>query len=274
MKTLREGRRRRIRRISFSSGNCPDQAEEAQHPRHLGRRHRPRQHQRLQPRHHGLPDAEHRPDREGRRALHRRLRAAELHRGSRVVHPRRAPLPHRAAHHRHAGLAAGHPRLGAHHRRPAQAAGLRHRTVRQEPPRRPRHAPADGARLRRVPRQPLPPERRGRAGDVLLPEGSGVQEEVRPARRAPHLVGRQGRTEDRGHRAADPRADADGRSGDLRRGDQVHRRAVKAKKPFFVWFNTTRMHVWTHLKPSAEGAPASASTPTAWSSTTTWWASC
>ena len=30
-------------------------------------------------------------------------------------------------------------------------------------------------------------------------------------------------------------------------------RAVTGKKPFFVWFNTTRMHVWTHLKPSAEG---------------------
>ena len=28
---------------------------------------------------------------------------------------------------------------------------------------------------------------------------------------------------------------------------------VKAQKPFFIWFNTTRMHVWTHLKPSAEG---------------------
>jgi arylsulfatase len=27
---------------------------------------------------------------------------------------------------------------------------------------------------------------------------------------------------------------------------------VKEKKPFFVWFNTTRMHVWTHLKPSAQ----------------------
>ena len=29
--------------------------------------------------------------------------------------------------------------------------------------------------------------------------------------------------------------------------------AVKEKKPFFVWFNTTRMHVWTHLKQSAQG---------------------
>ena len=31
--------------------------------------------------------------------------------------------------------------------------------------------------------------------------------------------------------------------------DQAH----KAKKPFFVWFNSTRMHVWTRLKPESEG---------------------
>ena len=30
-------------------------------------------------------------------------------------------------------------------------------------------------------------------------------------------------------------------------------RANKADKPFFVWFNTTRMHVFTHLKPASEG---------------------
>src|SRR5689334_2891739 len=29
--------------------------------------------------------------------------------------------------------------------------------------------------------------------------------------------------------------------------------AVRDKKPFFVWFNTTRMHIWTHLKPSSQG---------------------
>ena len=29
--------------------------------------------------------------------------------------------------------------------------------------------------------------------------------------------------------------------------------SVADKKPFFVWFNTTRMHVWTRLKKSAEG---------------------
>ncbi len=31
--------------------------------------------------------------------------------------------------------------------------------------------------------------------------------------------------------------------------DQAH----EQDKPFFVWFNSTRMHIWTHLKPEAEG---------------------
>jgi arylsulfatase A-like enzyme len=30
-------------------------------------------------------------------------------------------------------------------------------------------------------------------------------------------------------------------------------RATKAEKPFFVWWNSTRMHVWTHLKPESKG---------------------
>jgi arylsulfatase len=30
-------------------------------------------------------------------------------------------------------------------------------------------------------------------------------------------------------------------------------RAVKADKPFFVWWNSTRMHIWTHLKPESKG---------------------
>lgn len=30
-------------------------------------------------------------------------------------------------------------------------------------------------------------------------------------------------------------------------------RAKKANKPFFVWFNSTRTHVWTHLKPESLG---------------------
>src|SRR3990167_3357302 len=30
-------------------------------------------------------------------------------------------------------------------------------------------------------------------------------------------------------------------------------KSAKADKPFFVWFNTTRMHVWTHLKKESAG---------------------
>jgi len=30
-------------------------------------------------------------------------------------------------------------------------------------------------------------------------------------------------------------------------------KAHAAKKPFFVWFNSTRMHIWTRLKPASEG---------------------
>jgi arylsulfatase len=30
-------------------------------------------------------------------------------------------------------------------------------------------------------------------------------------------------------------------------------KAVKADKPFFVWWNSTRMHIWTHLKAESEG---------------------
>ena len=29
--------------------------------------------------------------------------------------------------------------------------------------------------------------------------------------------------------------------------------AADAGKPFFIWFNTTRMPIWTHLKPEYRG---------------------
>ena len=64
--------------------------------------------------------------------------------------------------------------------------------------------PADRARLRRVLRQPLPPQRRGGAGAARLSAREGlpqVPRAVRPARRAPLLGHRQGRP-DRASRAA------------------------------------------------------------------------
>jgi arylsulfatase A-like enzyme len=35
--------------------------------------------------------------------------------------------------------------------------------------------------------------------------------------------------------------------------DKFIDKAVNEKKPFFVWFNTSRMHNWTHLKPESQG---------------------
>ena len=42
-------------------------------------------------------------------------------------------------------------------------------------------------------------------------------------------------------------------------------RANRDKKPFFVWLNPSRMHIWTRLKPNSYRVrPASVSIPTAW----------
>ena len=110
--------------------------QEAEHPGHLRRRHRPDERQRLLDGPDGLPHAEHRPDRQGGDDLHRLLRRAELHRRPVVV-------PHRPVHASAPGLskvgvpaATGRPAEGGpDDRRAAQAARLRHRPVRQEPPR-------------------------------------------------------------------------------------------------------------------------------------------
>ncbi len=39
----------------------------------------------------------------------------------------------------------------------------------------------------------------------------------------------------------------------LAAGIDFMERSVKQDKPFFMWMNASRMHVWTHLKPGAEG---------------------
>ena len=109
----------------------------AEHPRHLRRRRRPDEHQRLT---HGLvgyKNAEHRPDRQGRHDVHRLLRREQLHGGPLVLHHRPDAQAHRPVEGRHPGRA-GRPAGARHHHRPgAQAARLCDRAVRQEPPRRP-----------------------------------------------------------------------------------------------------------------------------------------
>ena len=91
--------------------------EETEHPHPLGRRHRSVQHQRLQPRHDGLQDAQHRPHRQRRRAVHRLVRPAELHRRPRRVHHRAVADPHRPDQGRPAGRARGHEDRRPDHRR-------------------------------------------------------------------------------------------------------------------------------------------------------------
>ncbi len=65
-----------------------------------------------------------------------------------------------------------------------KAHGLRDRADRQEPPRRPQRVSPDRPRLRRVLRQPLPPQRGRGAGTAGLSEGPRVPQAVRPARGA------------------------------------------------------------------------------------------
>ena len=71
------------------------------------------------------------------------------------------------------GVDMGPVRGGPDDRRTAQTAGLCHRTVRQEPPWGPEQAPAHRARLRRIIRQPLSPQRRGGTGESGLPDRGG-----------------------------------------------------------------------------------------------------
>jgi arylsulfatase len=51
-------------------------------------------------------------------------------------------------------------------------------------------------------------------------------------------------------------------------------RAKSSGKPFFCWFNTTRMHNFTHVKKEHLGKPNLVSMPTAWWSTTRWLVTC
>ena len=82
-----------------------------------------------------------------------------------------------------------------------------------------------------------------------LPQEPGIQEEVRPARRHPQLR----RRPHHGHRAAHEEAHEDDRREVTEKALDFMERAVKADKPFFLWWNSTRMHIWTHLKEESDG---------------------
>ncbi len=119
--------------------------------------------------------------------------------------------------------------------------------VRQEPLRRSEQIPADRARVRRVLRQPVPPQRRGGARAVRLPAQGPVPAALRDgaaARRA-RLQGarrgvdrtrrrevRPGRQADhRGHRPADRQAHGDHRRRHRRPHRRLHQAAARRRQP-------------------------------------------
>ena len=213
-------------------------------------------------RHHGRPDAEPRQARRRGHALHRLLRRGELHRGPRELHHRRAADPHRHDDRRPGGLADRHPRRGPDDRDGAEVDGLRHRPVRQEPPRRPERVPADRPRLRRVLRLPVSPGRDGRPATPTTRRPARTRSArgtwstpgqrtstIRPSCRAgARSASRRSRTPARSIPSGWRRSTT--RSSTSRSTSWTRRK--KDSKPFFLWLNPTRMHVVTHLSQKYE----------------------
>ena len=99
-----------------------------------------------------------------------------------------------------------------------------------------------------------------------LPEGPGVPQAIRPARRAEVQGDRQGRRDRRpavrqGRQAGRSRTPGRSRASAWRPStrnssaaalDFIDRK-TKEGAPWFCYFNPTRMHVFTHLKPSSKG---------------------
>ena len=255
----------------FEKGTAHARSQ-TEHPRHLGRRHR---HHNLSCYSDGLmgyrtPNIDRIAD-EGMRFTDS-YGEQSCTAGPVVVHHRPERVPHRAEQGRHAGRRRRAAGRGPDDRRAAQAAGLRDRAVRQEPPRRPEQVPADRARLRRVLRQPLPPQRRGGAGErrttrpprssrastsAFRPRGvihSWATDEDDPTRSTSRVRARR-QAADRGHRAADQEADGDHRRrGRSARASTSSSASTRPSTPFFVWFNTTHMHFRTHTKPESRRA--------------------
>ena len=62
-----------------------------------------------------------------------------------------------------------------------------------------------------------------------------------------------GQAKMRGYRTTHQEAHGDDRRGIPGASTDFIERANRDKKPFFVWFNPSRMHIWTRLKPESQG---------------------
>ena len=167
--------------------------------------------------------------------------------------------------------------------RVAEAAGLCRRPIRQEPPRRSQRVSADSPWLRRVLRQPLPPQCRGGAGEPRLSEEPRVPRQVRPARRA-EMQGDRSRRSDGGsalrprrqadhrrHRSAHAQAHGNGGRGVPRQLARLHRPAAQGGHAVLLLVQRDpHAHLHAPQAGSRKARPASASSPTAWPSSTAW----
>jgi arylsulfatase A-like enzyme len=218
-----------------------------------------------------LPDPQHRPHRPCEGCdVHRLLRPAELHRRPRRLHHRPVARAHRHDQGRRARLRprpaeAEDPTIAALLKPLGYATGQFGKNHLGDK----RRLPADHARLRRVLRQPLPPERRGRTGRPRLPAATPAFKKRFGPRGVLHCKsdGKGGQSiEDTGPLTRKRMETID--DEDDHRLHGLHRSSpTPTNKPFFVWYNTTR-----HARPHAlrrqatrARAPGRASTTTSWS---------
>jgi len=166
------------------------------------------------------------------------------------LHHRAVRLAHRHDQGRSSRFAAGTAEGRSDDCRAAQATRLCNRAIRQEPSWRSQRIFADRTRLRRVLRQPLSPECRGRARTAGLSEGPGIPVPSLD-RGASWTARRRTRTIRRSIRASDgsgkqvctdtgplTKARMVGIDDDIaNRAAEFIKRTNKAGKPAFVWVN-------------------------------------
>ena len=141
------------------------------------------------------------------------------------------------------------------HRDGAQGPGLRHRPVRQEPPRRSQRVPAHRPRLRRVLRLSLSPRRDGGPRAPRLPAGAAGQ--GRPAQHGPQL-GRPKPTMRRSTRA--------GARSASRRSRTPARSIPSGWRPWTTRSATSPSSSWTRPRPTTSRSSSGSTRPACTSS--------
>ena len=158
------------------------------------------------------------------------------------------PDPHRPDQGRHARRHGRAAEGGPDHRRAAQAARLRHRPVRQEPPRRPGRVPADRctASTSSSATSITSTPRKSRSCPTIPRIPSSRRSSDRAACSTARPTARAGRQiEDTGPLTKKRMETIDEEITDARL--EWMEKQAKAEKPFFLWYNSTAMHFRTHV---------------------------